>query len=124
MKYVSKLAVILSLGAVLSPLALSAKSVEQAYVDSYQSIAAASSPVPVTVVAPPALGIQGVVEVTFVVTPEGTPTEIAVKSATDAELVQPVKDAVSQWKFAPARLNGTAVAKKVLLPVRFLPTVE
>ena len=120
MKYVSKLAVILSLGAVLSPLALSAKSVEQAYVDSYQSIANVSTPVPVTVVAPAALGIQGTVELTFVVTPEGTPTDIAVKSATDAELVQPVKDAVAQWKFAPARMNGTAVSRKVLLPVRFL----
>jgi len=120
MKYVSKLAVILSLGAVLSPLALSAKSVEQTYIDSYQSTATVATPVPVTVVAPEALGIQGIVEVTFVVTPEGTPTEIAIKSATDAELVQPVKDAVAQWKFAPARLNGTAVSRKVLLPVRFL----
>jgi TonB family protein len=121
MKYVSKLAVILSLGALVSPLALSAKSVEQAYIDSYQSTAAVTTPVPVSVVAPAPLGIQGTVEVTFVVTSEGTPTEIAVKSATDAELVQPVKDAVAQWKFAPARLNGTAVARKVLLPIRFLP---
>jgi len=121
MKYVSKVAVILSLGAVLSPLALSAKSVEQAYVDSYQSTANVASPVPVTVVAPQALGIQGTVEVIFTVTPEGTATEIAVKSATDAELVQPVKDAVAQWKFAPARLNGAAISRKVLLPVRFVP---
>ena len=120
MKYVSKLAVILSLGTVLSPLALSAKSVEQAYVDSYPRAATVATPVPVAVVAPLDLGIKGTVELIFTVTAEGKPTEIAVKSATDAELVQPVKDAVTQWKFAPARLNGTAIARKVLLPVRFL----
>jgi hypothetical protein len=113
----NKLALILSLGALL-PLAASAKTLEQSYIDSCRK--GADIPVPVTVVAPAALGydIGQALEVRFVVDAAGLPSGIAIKSCSDGVFAQAVADAVSQWRFAPARRNGAPVPMKVILPVR------
>lgn len=117
MKAVNKLAVLISLGALL-PLAVSAKSAEEAYVET--SLKSPGVPVPVAVVKPSVspeyAGAQ--IDVTFTVDAQGTPTQLAVVSSPDARLAKVVMDAVKKWRFTPAQKNGTAVAKKVVLPVR------
>lgn len=121
MKAVNKLAVLISLGALL-PLAASAKSAEQAYVD--MSLKSPEVPVPVAVVKPSVspdyTGAQ--IDIAFTVDAKGTPTELAVVSSPDAMVAKVVMDAIKQWRFTPAQKNGTAVAKKVVLPVRIVAT--
>ena len=112
----SKLA--LSLGLLVVPLALLAKSPEKAYVESY--LGRSGTPVPVSVVSPEVDPRFAGTKVTlaFVVDATGRPTRLA--SATpgaDAELVAAVSAAVAQWKFAPALVDGKPVAMKVVLPV-------
>lgn len=109
----------LSLGLLAAPLALLAWSPEKAYVESYRNRADVT-PVPTSVIMPEVssrfVGKQVVLE--FVVDTAGKPTSIT--SATpdaSAELVASVTEAVAQWRFAPARVDGKAVARKVSLPV-------
>lgn len=112
----SKLA--LSLGLLVAPLALLAKSPEKAYVESY--LGRSGTPVPISVVTPEVASRFAGSQVTleFVVDTAGKPVLIApVSPGADAELVVVVADAVAQWKFAPARVDGKPVARKVVLPV-------
>jgi len=119
----SKLA--LSLGLLAAPLALLAMSPEKAYVESYQG--RSGIPVPTSVVMPevaPRFAGQKVM-LEFVVDPAGLPTRIA--SATpgaDAELVAAVSSAVAQWRFAPALVDGKPVARKVVLPVNIVDSLD
>ena len=119
----SKLA--LSLGLLVVPLALLAKSPEKAYVESY--LGRDGVPVPVSVVTPevaPRFAGQKVM-LEFVVDPTGKPTHLAsVTPGADAELVAAVSDAVTQWKFAPALVAGLPVAKKVVLPVTIVDSFD
>jgi len=119
MHKVSKLVASISIVALLSTLALSAKTEDaKAYVDSFQG-ARPEVPVPLQVIAPELQSeMEGVVELTFVVNTQGIPTDIAVSSSSNIKLETPVKDAVAQWKFAPAKRNGEPIARKVVLPVR------
>ena len=112
----SKLA--LSLGLLVVPLALVAKSPEKAYVESY--LGRSGIPVPISVVTPEVesrfAGSQVMLE--FVVDPTGKPTRIAsTTSGANAELVAAVSAAIAQWHFAPALVDGKPVARKVALPV-------
>jgi protein TonB len=117
MKNTEKLALLLSLGALL-PLAASASTLEQSYVESYHRNT--DVPVPIEVVAPVANGydIGESVQVEFVVDTAGRPSGISVKSAADREFADAVVDAVKQWRFSPALRNGVPVATRVILPVR------
>ena len=57
--------------------------------------------------------------------PSGTSTGVAPAApGVDAELVAAVVDAVSQWKFSPALVNGLPVAKKVVLPVNIVDSFD
>jgi len=119
----SKLA--LSLGLLVVPLALLAKSPETAYVESY--LGRSGTPVPVSVVSPEVAprfaGSKVMLE--FVVDATGKPTHIAsVTPGADAELVASVSDAVAQWKFAPALVDGKPVARKVALPVTIVDAFD
>ena len=119
----SKLA--LSLGLLVVPLALLAKSPEKAYVESY--LGRSGSPVPISVVTPEVdprfAGSQVVLE--FVVDPTGKPVHIAPAApGADAGLVAAVSAAVAQWRFAPARVGGKPVARKVLLPVAIVDSLD
>ena len=116
MKAVNKLAVLLSLGA-LVPAAF-ATTDEQAYLES--CLKAPGMPVPVAVVAPTVGPDQtgGLVELEFVVDATGKPTQFTVKYATDDALASTVLRAVKQWKFKPVEVDGVPVAKKVVLPVK------
>jgi TonB family protein len=108
----------LSLGLLAAPLALMAWSPEKAYVESYRG--RSDTPVPTSVIMPEVsarfAGKQVVLE--FVVDTAGKPTSItSVTPGADAELVSSVAEAVAQWKFAPALVDGKPVARKVALPV-------
>lgn len=120
MNKVSKLAVIVGLASLLgtSGLFASTSSIEQAYVKSFAG--RTDIPVPVSVVSPESVsGLTGQVDVEIVVSETGKPSRITVKASTDEALVDSVLEAVSRWKFAPAKVNGVPVAKTVVLPVRF-----
>jgi TonB family protein len=116
MKAASKFVVMLSVG-MLSLVAASAMTREQFYIESARQ--GTSIPVPISVVSP-RVGPQyegSTVELEFVVDATGKPTDIVVKSAWDYTVGLYVTEAVSQWRFRPAELNGQPVAKKVQLPV-------
>jgi protein TonB len=118
MKAVSKLAVIISLGAFVS--AAFATPDEQAYLESCRK--APGVPVPVTVVSP-TVGPEyngATVEIEFVVDAAGKPASFSVKSASDDTLATAVVDAVKQWRFTPAQKDGRPVATKVALPVKIV----
>jgi TonB family protein len=115
----TKSKLILSLGLLAAPLALMAWSPEKAYVESYRAVHT-DGPVPTSVIMPEVsarfIGKQVVLE--FVVDTTGKPTSITSSTpGADAELIASVSEAVSQWKFNPAYVNGKAVARKVALPV-------
>jgi protein TonB len=118
MKAVSKLAALLSLAA-LAPFA-SAKSDEQAYIESCTK--APGVPVPVAVVSPSVVpGYAGsVVELEFVVDATGKPVQFSVRNTPDDALATTVLDAVKQWRFKPAEADGKPVATKVVLPVKIV----
>jgi len=118
----TKSKLILSLGLLAAPLALMAWSPEKAYVESYHNHTA-ETPVPTSVIMPEVsprfVGKQVVLE--FVVDAAGKPTSItSTTPGADAELVASVTDAVSQWRFAPALVDGKPVARKVALPVNIV----
>ena len=117
MKNNNKLALLLSLGALL-PFAASAKTLEQSYLESCRK--GSDVPVPIAVVSPKVDGydIGQSVQVGFVVDTTGHATGINIKSASDRAFAEAVVDAVKQWRFTPALHNGAPVATKVILPVR------
>lgn len=118
MKAVSKLAVLISLSALAS--FASAKTDEQAYIESCRK--EPGVPVPVAVVTPsvsPEFN-GATVQVEFLVDAAGKPTEFAVKSTPDAVLADTVVEALKQWRFKPATTDGKPVAMKVLLPVKIV----
>jgi TonB family protein len=117
MKNNNKLALLLSLGALL-PVAASALTSEQSYIESCRKDA--SVPVPLEVVSPQvgSWDIGHAVQVEFVVDTTGHTSDISIKSSSDSELADAVVDAVKQWRFSPAQHNGSPVATKVILPVR------
>jgi len=120
MKNINKLALVLGLGALL-PLAVKAKSTEEAYIGSAQR--GPGIPVPVTVVTPDVEGfdVGKTAKVEFVVDATGRTTGFTVVTTDDPQLADAVIDAVKQWRFDPARQNGVPVATKVVLPVRIVP---
>ena len=117
MKNINKLALLLGLGA-LAPVAASAKTLEQSYIETCNK--SAGIPVPVAVVAPVAHSwdVGQEVKVGFVVNTAGYTSDISVVSSTDTDLADAVVAAVKQWRFTPAQRNGAAVATRVVLPVR------
>ena len=119
MKAVSKLVVLLSMGA-LPVVAAPASTPEQAYVESCRKDPGV--PVPVTVVSP-TVGPEfngGSVQLEFVVDVQGRPTGFKVVSSPDPVLADLVVDAVKKWRFLPAEANGLPVATKVALPVKIV----
>lgn len=115
MKAVSKLAVLISLGALVS--FASAKNPD-AYLETCRKDPGV--PVPVAVVAP-SVGAEyngSTVQIEFLVDESGKPSEFSVRSTPDHTVARLVIDAVRQWRFKPAEADGKPVATKVLLPVR------
>ncbi len=117
MKAVSKLAVLLILGALFGAAAY-ASDAEEAYLKSCNKDPGV--PVPVVVVSP-TVGAEfngGLVQLEFTVDESGHPTAFSVTSASDDMLATAVVKAVKLWRFLPAEVDGKPVAKKVSLPVK------
>jgi len=117
----TKSKIVLSLGLLLAPLALMAKSPETAYVESYHG--RTDIPVPISVVSPEVSSqfVGQTVVLEFVVDTAGKPTLLASDTpAANSELVATVLSAVEQWQFAPALADGKPVARKVVLPVKIV----
>jgi len=119
MKNVNKLAVLLSLAALLAP-ALKAKSLEETYLETCSKDVGV--PVPVVVVSPDVSAHYAglTVEIEFTVEATGKTSAFSIKSSPDTELGETVVDAVKKWQFKPAVTGGVAVATKVVLPVRIV----
>ena len=111
----------LSLGLLGAPLALVAKSNEDTYIASYKGTDSLV-PSPISVVTPEVSARYAgqTVDVEFIVDESGKPSDIVVRQSVDRDLATSLKDAVAQWKFAPARLNGKAFARKVVLPLKIV----
>lgn len=119
MKAVSKLVLMLSLGSLASASAFAVAD-EQVYLETCRKDAGV--PVPVTVVAPTVAPqfAGSVVQLEFTVDVSGKPAGFSVKSSPDATLAAVVTDAVKQWRFQPAVVDGKPVATKVSLPVKIV----
>ena len=125
MKANHKLAVLVSLGALL-PFAAFANTPEQTYLKT-SSEAAPGAPVPVAVVSPRDISpdyVGASVELKFTVDAKGEPSGFTVVSSPDAMIARVIADAVSKWRFKPAQRDGTPVATKVLLPVHIVDGTE
>jgi hypothetical protein len=117
----TKSKIVLSLGLLAVPFALWAKSPESAYVESYRG--RTGIPVPLSVVMPEleAKYSGQTVVFEFVVDATGKPVLIAPAApSADADLVASVTAAITQWRFAPALVDGLPVARKVALPVNIV----
>lgn len=116
MKTVSKL--ILITGLLAAPLALSAKSLETAYVESFRG--RTDMPVPTKVVSPTFVSSDYTgtsVTLAFTVDETGTPRDITVPEATPADLAKSLTAALAKWKFEPLVKDGKAIKSKVVLPM-------
>ena len=122
MKVASKLAILLSIGSLVS--FASAKSLEQTYLDNCRK--GSDIPVPISVVSPQVdfATVGETVEVEFTVSTAGKPSNISVLSSKDYALSDAVVTAVKQWQFKPAQKDGAPVATKVILPVRVVNSDE
>ena len=68
-------------------------------------------------------GLGGVVRVTFAVDSSGRPimASFVVRATENDRLIAPVKAAVRQWRFVPARRGGHAATDSIEQVVEFLP---
>jgi protein TonB len=82
-------------------------------------------PVPVRTV-PPEIppdfarqGSSGLVTVNFLVDEKGQVQDASVEKSSHRELESSALKAVSKWRFKPARKEGTPVAIRVSIPIKF-----
>jgi TonB family protein len=118
MKTVSKLILLISLFA--APLALLAKTPEEAYLETYKN--RTDTPVPVKVVTPRVASDYAgtAVKLEFTIDGAGLPRNITVLDSVPAELANSLTVAVAGWKFQPLFREGKAISTKVVLPVRIV----
>jgi protein TonB len=64
-------------------------------------------------------GVSGLVSINVTIDESGNVTKAIVAKSSDAGFEQAAVDAVSRWKFKPAKKAGQPVAVSVVLPVRF-----
>jgi TonB family protein len=64
-------------------------------------------------------GVQGLVEIDAVISPDGVPEELSVVSSPDEELSKAAIDGVRQWRYQPTLLNGKPVAVETTIDVNF-----
>lgn len=83
-------------------------------------------PVPVRTVPPdypPDLrrdGVSGLVMVKCSIDEQGNVTETTVEKSSHEAFEKPAMDAVKKWKFKPAKQDGSPVAIKVTIPIKFV----
>ena len=112
---VYRLTLIISL--FVAPLALSAKSPEQAYLEQYRG--STNLPVPVKIVAPDVENefAGQTVHVEFTLDAAGVPTNITTTEAVPAKLAGELTAAVSKWRFQPLATKEQTKPAHIILPV-------
>jgi protein TonB len=65
-------------------------------------------------------GVSGLVMVKCSIDEQGNVTEALVEKSSNAAFEQPAMAAVKKWKFKPAKQDGTPVAIKVSIPIKFV----
>lgn len=82
-------------------------------------------PVPVRTVAPKYPmqlkrdGVSGVVSVKCTIDEKGNVTEPTIVKTTNEAFSEPAIEALSKWKFKPAKRGGVVVSIKITIPVQF-----
>jgi protein TonB len=82
-------------------------------------------PVPVRIVSPSFpndlhdKGISGVVMVNVLIDTQGNPQDLKVAKSSNSEFEEPALEALKKWKFKPAERDGSIVALRVVIPIRF-----
>jgi TonB family protein len=112
---------ILLLALAATPFLGSAKTLEQAYLESFSKTS--EFPAPTTVFAPEVDRSEAGKTVTAecVVDAKGHPSSIRITSGPESRaLTDAVTEAVRQWKFRPAEVNGAPVARTVVIPFHFV----
>jgi TonB family protein len=120
MKAVSKIVLLLNAGMLSASAAFAANLSEQTYLETCRKDS--EVPVPLSVVSP-AVGPEyngAVVQLEFTVKQDGIPVEFSIKSTPDDVLAKAVVEAVKQWRFQPAAINGKPIAKRCSLPVKIV----
>lgn len=64
-------------------------------------------------------GVSGIVSINVTIDENGNVTQTAVSKSTNAAFDAPALEAVSRWKFKPAKKAGHPVTASVVVPVRF-----
>ena len=64
-------------------------------------------------------GVSGMVTMSITVDEKGNVLNPVVKKSTRPEFEQPAIDAVSKWRFEPAKKDGKPVQVQVVIPVKF-----
>ena len=64
-------------------------------------------------------GVTGVVTVVFSVDEKGNVVDPAVQKSTNKGFDQAALNAISRWKFKPARQDGVPVRSKLAIPLQF-----
>jgi TonB family protein len=64
-------------------------------------------------------GIEGIVEVELTIDEQGAPQNLHVAGSLGAGLTESAQEAVSQWRFEPAIINGRPVAEQAVVRVDF-----
>lgn len=83
-------------------------------------------PVPVRTVAPDypnelrREGVSGLVMVKCSIDEQGNVTETEIEKSSNAAFEKPAVAAVKKWKFKPAKQDGSPVAIKVSIPIKFV----
>jgi protein TonB len=82
-------------------------------------------PVPVRTVSPkyPAAlktdGVSGVVSINCIIDEKGNVTEPKVVKTSNPAFAEPAMEALSKWKFKPAKRGGVVVPIKITIPIQF-----
>lgn len=66
--------------------------------------------------------VEGVVQVLFVVDPQGKVVNARSEQSTHEAFVKPALEAIRRWKFEPAVKGGQKVSCKMRVPIRFQPS--
>jgi TonB family protein len=112
---------ILLLALAAIPFLASAKTLEQAYLESFSK--ASEFPAPTRVFTPDVDPSEAGKTVTAecLVDAQGHPSSIRITSGPQSRaLTAAVTEAVRQWRFRPAEVNGAPVARTVVIPFHFV----
>jgi len=64
-------------------------------------------------------GVEGEVRLACLVNEKGEVRHVALAGATNAQFVEPARQALQKWTFTPGSLDGQPVAMSLMIPIRF-----